>query len=117
LLASVVVLTQLAPQAVRPDAEQVHVPAEQSCPLAQVTPHAPQLFGSVTGSQTPPQLTWLGHVQDPAVQTSPTAHASPHPPQFAASVCGLTHAVPHNVAPTPVQAQVPAVQICPTAHA
>jgi hypothetical protein len=65
--------------------------------LTQLTPHAPQLFGSaVTSMHCPLQsLKPAGHKHLPPLQDFPPPHASPQPPQFSGSVFSLTQLSPH----------------------
>ncbi len=63
-----------------------HVPAEQTWPIGQAVPHAPQLLGSTFGLvQVPLQSrspAWQESAQVPFEQTSPAGQALPHLPQF-----------------------------------
>jgi len=83
------------------------LPAEQTSPLAQVLPQAPQLEGStlvsthlpLQSSVPPPQLP----VHLPALQTSPAAQAVPQVPQLEGSKSVSTQ--------LPLQSDVPVPQL------
>jgi hypothetical protein len=75
------------------------VPALQTWPGMQVTPHAPQLPGSLSvGTHTPAQSTSpAGHAHTPSVQAVPPVQATPHAPQFRLSLVTSTQDPPHAV--------------------
>jgi hypothetical protein len=77
-----------------------HVPAEQTCPVAHVLPHVPQLVLLVpVSTQLEPQTIWpVGHVELHALITHicPVGHVVPHAPQFAGSVVVSVHVAPES---------------------
>jgi hypothetical protein len=78
---------------------------EQTCPLAHLVPHAPQLSPSTFVSTQrlphltvpPPQLT----AHAPCEQTSPVPHLVPHAPQFSGSRPTTVHTPPQTCEPAP----------------
>jgi hypothetical protein len=75
---------------------------------AQVRPHFPQLFGSLSSERhCPLQLEVSGgQEQAPFAQAWPPAQASAHLPQLSGSVPVVTHSWPQLVSPGPEQVQV-----------
>jgi hypothetical protein len=101
----------------------MQAPVQQSVPVLQAWPQAPQFPAEVSVfTQLPPQHVRAPahaglepHMQTPATQVSPIAHVG-------LQTAGATHAPPTQVslpvhaAPAP-QWQVPAMQVSPEAHA
>jgi len=85
---SLLMLTQVVPQAVEPGAQPPHSPNEQLRPLEHLMPQSPQLLGSaLSATQTPLQgACSAGHKQEPLLHWAPVAHAKPHCPQLLPSV-------------------------------
>lgn len=80
LLGSLCTLTQEPPQLVRPAPQVIwHVLVEQTCPLAHLFPHEPQLFTSdVVSTQAPLQLTPVAH--PPSANMPASLGTPPLPP-------------------------------------
>lgn len=97
------VLTQSAPQAVRPLGQSIEQrPMRHAAGVGQTLPQVPQLVVSLAVSvQTPLQTVKVaGHptgTQAPAVQRWPDGHALPQVPQWALLVARSAQALPHII--------------------
>jgi hypothetical protein len=91
---SLVKSTHAFVQFVRPPPQVVvHVPPLHTWLEVHLSPHPPQLSGSLCVSvQTPRQrVPLLKHAHAPLWHVVPPLHLSPHAPQFESSVCSSTH--------------------------
>jgi hypothetical protein len=99
-----------------------HAPCEQTSPIAQALPHAPQLAGSsCVSTQTLPHFSappLQERPHDPCEHTCSAGQAVPQAPQFVGSSCVSTHLSPHLVVP-PLHCveHAPFAQACPAGHA
>jgi hypothetical protein len=100
------------------------VPAEQTSPIGQALPHAPQ-FALSEGrwTHTPlqsvdPELGAHANAHVPWTQVLPAGQAMPHPPQFAGLEVVSSHRPPQSVSPAvQLAAHLPAEQTCPFGQA